>query len=146
MNIRIRPSLIVKRDAKRFLFVRHCKNEKKYWLFPGGGQDTFESMIDGAKRELREETGIVATQFRFVALRESMNEKAGKHTQFPVFEVLDPDFSNLSVGVDHRLEGIDFFTIDEILKRPFFPDFGEDLEKMLTGKPVEQFKTLPWKE
>jgi len=37
-----------------------------YWAFPGGKLDAEESALDGALRELREETGIVAPARNFV--------------------------------------------------------------------------------
>src|SRR4051812_49956120 len=41
----------------RILLIRHEKPGKEYWLLPGGGVNSGESLVD-AHRELREEIGI----------------------------------------------------------------------------------------
>jgi 8-oxo-dGTP diphosphatase len=42
----------------RLLLCRHEKPGKEYWLLPGGGVNSGETLIDGLRRELREEIGI----------------------------------------------------------------------------------------
>jgi 8-oxo-dGTP diphosphatase len=57
MEPRIRVSAILQwRD--RVLLCRHEKGEKEYWLLPGGGVDSGESLVDALHRELAEEIGI----------------------------------------------------------------------------------------
>ena len=42
----------------RILLCRHEKGEKEYWLLPGGGVNSGESLVDALRRELAEEVGI----------------------------------------------------------------------------------------
>ena len=54
---RIRVSaLLLWRD--RILLCRHEKPGKEYWLLPGGGVNSGESLVDALRRELSEEVGL----------------------------------------------------------------------------------------
>jgi 8-oxo-dGTP diphosphatase len=54
---RIRVSAILNWKG-RVLLCRHEKPGKEYWLLPGGGVNSGESLVDALHRELMEEIGI----------------------------------------------------------------------------------------
>jgi 8-oxo-dGTP diphosphatase len=54
---RIRVSALL-RWKGRLLLCRHEKGGKEYWLLPGGGVNSGESLVDALHRELNEEIGI----------------------------------------------------------------------------------------
>ena len=54
---RIRVSAIL-RWKGRMLLCRHEKPGKEYWLLPGGGVNSGESLVEALHRELAEEIGI----------------------------------------------------------------------------------------
>lgn len=143
-EIRVRVTIILKRSDGRICFVRHRKNDRVYWLLPGGGQAPLESATEAAERELMEELKIKAESFSLVFIRESMNAEIGRHIQFLVFAGENPDFSTLGDGEDERVEGFDFFDAEEIKAKPVYPAMKDDLIKYLNNEPVEMFKTLKW--
>jgi ADP-ribose pyrophosphatase YjhB (NUDIX family) len=57
MEPRIRVSAIL-RWSGRMLLCRHEKPGREYWLLPGGGVNSGESLVDALHRELAEEIGI----------------------------------------------------------------------------------------
>jgi len=57
MEPRIRVSAIL-RWRGRVLLCRHEKPGKEYWLLPGGGVISGESLVDALHRELEEEIGM----------------------------------------------------------------------------------------
>ena len=57
MEPRIRVSALL-RWKGRILLCRHEKPGKEYWLLPGGGVNSGESLVDALHRELAEEIGI----------------------------------------------------------------------------------------
>ena len=54
---RIRVSAILRWQG-RLLLCRHEKPGKEYWLLPGGGVNSGESLVDALHRELEEELGV----------------------------------------------------------------------------------------
>jgi len=55
---RIRVSAVLRWEG-RVLLCRHEKAGRgEYWLLPGGGVNSAESLVDALRRELEEEVGI----------------------------------------------------------------------------------------
>ncbi len=143
-QIRIRVTVLLQREDGKICFARHCKDGRRYWLLPGGGQEVLESASAAAARELAEELCIKAERFELRFVRESMDNVSGRHIQFLVFAGINPDFSTLNTGEDERVEGFDFFGPDEIDNLPIYPAMHQDLKQLMLGKKIELFRTLEW--
>jgi len=55
MEPRVRVAVCITAGG-RLLLVAHGKGGRRYWLLPGGGVERGETLVEAARRELREET------------------------------------------------------------------------------------------
>jgi ADP-ribose pyrophosphatase YjhB (NUDIX family) len=72
--------LAVVRRGDRFLLVARAKEPNKgRWGFPGGVQELGETVVEGAVRELAEETGLAASGGEAVATLDAIDrDEAGR--------------------------------------------------------------------
>src|SRR5437763_16802088 len=99
MEPRIRVSAILRWQG-RFLLCRQEKPGKEYWLLPGGGVGSGETLIEALRRELREELGIEAdVQFEGpVALVDSIAPKTTLERKHVVHVIFAADLSHRSLN------------------------------------------------
>lgn len=79
----------------KLLAVKHKTKdggESDYWAVPGGGLDPFESLTDGLKRELVEETGIVPKLGRLLFVQQFRSRRKGYEEELEFFfSVTNPE-------------------------------------------------------
>lgn len=105
--------LIIAYDGKNFIFVRQYRYPiKKYMLeFPGGSIDKGETPLAAAKRELKEETGIIANSWTKLGLLHNPNLA----TVFLAQNLRQTGIDNKSSdGIDSILE-LDWNNIDQLI-------------------------------
>lgn len=125
MNHRISAGAIVV-DQGCLLLVRHKKaGSYDFWVAPGGGVIGAESLLQAAKREVKEETGLDVDPVRPVYLEE-FHEPGTRHIK--TWILCDLIGGKLSVEADeavreHIVEAR-FFSEDEIKheERDVFPE------------------------
>jgi ADP-ribose pyrophosphatase YjhB (NUDIX family) len=57
-GIRLRAALIAFDDRGRILLVRHVRPSDTYWVLPGGGVESGETIEKALEREVEEELGV----------------------------------------------------------------------------------------
>jgi ADP-ribose pyrophosphatase YjhB (NUDIX family) len=138
---RIRVSAILRRDD-RLLLCRHEKGGKEYWLLPGGGVNSGESLVDALHRELLEEVGIkdelpVEGPVAIVDSIAPQRSFAAKHVVHIIFagdlgeRSLEAVSSQDAAVRGHRLFGV--ADLDEIVLHPPIQRF---LTRWRPGDPV----------
>lgn len=83
---RVRVAGVLIEDGK-ILLIEHKKNDKKYWLIPGGGVDWGESTKEAIIREFKEETNLDIEVNRFLFLSETIAPDKEKHVINLYFEI-----------------------------------------------------------
>lgn len=125
---RINVRAIIYQDGK-LLAVRHKARDGSpapYYAIPGGGLDPQESLTDGLKRELLEETGVDASIGRLLFIQQfpSRRSKCLEELEF-FFEITNPqdftaiDLENTSHG-HKELAVCEFITPSQSVVYPVF--------------------------
>ena len=141
MEPRIRVSAILQWQG-RVLLCRQEKPDKQYWLLPGGGVDSGESLIEALRRELREELGIEAdVQFEGpVAIVDSIAPPASTARKHVVHVIFAADLSHRSLDAvetrDAAVKGARLFSTDELDDVVLHPPIKRFLSRWQPGDPA----------
>ena len=138
---RIRVSAIL-RWQDRMLLCRHEKPGKEYWLLPGGGVNSGESLVDALQRELEEELGVdeeVPVEGP-VAIADSIapvRSFAPKHVVHIIFAGdLTGRPLHTVTSKDAAVRGHRLFAVDELDNIVLHPPIQRFLRRWQPGDPV----------
>lgn len=149
MPIRNASKAIVLDNGKILLNVNEDDRVGRYYSFPGGGQETYETMEENVVREILEETGYTASVVRFAALHEEIwtsEERRRDHpgyshivTHFficktdgnPPVEPVEPDSSQL---------GLEWVELEKLSGLPLYPEcMREGVQKIFSSGEIVYF-------
>lgn len=125
--VRVAPKAVIVENGR--LLTVHMEGSKgEYYMFPGGGHETGETLEETLRRECLEETGadVVVGQVLWIRdYREVNHEFADIRPGFHQLEIMfecrllsEPDMA--STG-DTRQLGLTWIPLDEIEQWPFWP-------------------------
>ena len=141
MEPRIRVSALL-RWEDRILLCRHEKPGKEYWLLPGGGVNSGETLLDALHRELYEEVGIdeeIPLEGP-VALADSIAPQRAFAAKHVVHIVFSGDLSGRSLeratSQDAAVRGHRLFHVDELEDVVLHPPIQRFLRRWRPGDPV----------
>ena len=138
---RIRVSAILRWHG-RILLCRHEKPGREYWLLPGGGVNSGESLVDALHRELAEEVGIddeVPVEGP-VAIVDSISPARSFAAKHVVHIIFSGDLGGRSLEAvtsqDAAVRGHRLFAIDELDRIVLHPPVQRFLARWQPGDPV----------
>ena len=141
MEPRIRVSAIL-RWKGRMLLCRHEKPGKEYWLLPGGGVNSGESLVDALHRELAEEIGIddrLSVEGP-VAIVDSIAPERSFAAKHVVHIIFAGDLSGRSLEAvtssDAAVSGHRLFALSELDDVVLHPPIQRFLARWRPGDPV----------
>ncbi|HXZ98940.1 MAG TPA: NUDIX hydrolase [Candidatus Binatia bacterium] len=136
MEPRIRVAVCVT-AGERLLVVAHRRPGPRRWLLPGGGVEAGETLVEAARRELMEETGVDVQIGRLVIVCEAI-EPGRRHLVNLVFVgrwLLPPESlwepgrggSAAARATDPAIEEASWVTREELRHLSLHPPIGEAL-------------------
>jgi 8-oxo-dGTP diphosphatase len=138
---RIRVSAILRWQG-RLLLCRHEKPGKEYWLLPGGGVNSGESLVDALHRELAEELGVGEDVLLEgpVAIADSISPVRSFAPKHVVHIIFAGDLSGRSLeqvtSRDAAVRGHRLFGVDELDGVVLHPPIQRFLARWQPGDPV----------
>ena len=138
---RIRVSAILRWHG-RMLLCRHEKGDRQYWLLPGGGVNSGESLTSALHRELAEEIGIedelpVEGPVAIVDSIAPAHSYANKHVVHIIFS---GDLGGRSLETvtsrDAAVRGHRLFSVPELDDVVLHPPIQRFLARWRPGDPV----------
>ena len=142
---RVRVAGILIEDD-RILLIEHTKNNKKYWLVPGGGVDWGESAAEALIREFKEETSLDIEVEKFLFISETIAPDRQKHVIKLYFKIKKAENSSniMKLGEEEMLTDLRFIPEDEIKNIKLYPNIKEKLIKLLNKENIEPYLGLLW--
>jgi ADP-ribose pyrophosphatase YjhB (NUDIX family) len=144
---RIRVSAVL-RWKERILLCRHEKAGKEYWLLPGGGVNSGESLLNALRRELEEECGIndPLPLEGPVALVDSIAPARSFAAKHVVHIIFAGDLGGRSLeavtSVDAAVRGHRLFAVPELEDIVLHPPIQRFLARWQSGDPSVYLGTL----
>ncbi len=137
-RIRVAANALIVRDGHALLVEFSGGTEREHYNFPGGGVELGETLVDGVRREVREETCLEVDVERVLLVVESVgsrntNEIGG--VRVPWNEVrffflctpIDGSEARLPDGPDPNQTGVRWFPIAQLPSVDVLPQVSEHL-------------------
>ncbi|MBI4744869.1 MAG: NUDIX hydrolase [Actinobacteria bacterium] len=129
-SIRVRAGVVLLKEDS-ILLVQHAKEDKEYWLLPGGGLDFGEIAEDAAKREVKEECGFDISVVKLLFVSEAISPDGKRHILNLTFlgEITGGELG--VVCYDKRIKDIMFMPLSQIDNIKLYPNFKDELKNAI---------------
>ncbi len=129
----------------KLLAVKHKTKqggESAYWALPGGGLNPLESLTDGIKRELLEETGTIAEVGKLLHVQQLQSDREDSNEELEFFfHITNPaDFTSIHLEKtthgNQELAKCEFVDPSSVYILPSFLSTVNLKEQVETNQPV----------
>lgn len=127
---RVRAAVAVLHEG-RVLLVEHTKDDRRYWLLPGGGLDWGESLHQAACREVAEETGVTVKAGELMFVSETLAPDGSKHVIHLVFKATYLG-GELRVPAEERITDVQWVELEKVKELTLHPPMQEALVRIRT--------------
>ncbi|MBU2638969.1 MAG: NUDIX hydrolase [Nanoarchaeota archaeon] len=141
-KIGIRPCVILVENNK--VLSIHCKyRDGEYYLFPGGGVEPGETLVECAKREFEEETGLRIEIIKLVYVNDWIKDKATNERVVNIFFLGKMSGGKIIHGEKDggKVKEIEWVDLDRLPEIDFRPAY---LAKRLKGDFEKGFPGVPY--
>jgi 8-oxo-dGTP diphosphatase len=150
-HIRVRPTALVIRDS-HILLVEYRDEEGVHYNLPGGGAEPGETIVEGALRELLEETmleadvGPIAFVYDFAPHKQSGDYESETHTVNIIFECYPQEGSTprLPDQPDPNQSAVKWIHIAEFDSIILYPNIKDHIREYIENrrniKIIEDYK------
>lgn len=134
---RIRVAGILIEDNK-ILLIQHHKNNKKYWLIPGGGNDWGETTKEALIREYKEETNMDIEVDEFLFFSETISPDKKRHVLNLFYKIHRNNKNDIIIklGEEAVLTDLKFVTKEELETMTIYPNIKENLLKLMNNEKI----------
>ena len=120
-NIRVAGIII---ENNKLLVVRMCKSSGCYYVLPGGGVESNETIIEALIRELNEEISITPIKYHLKYIREVKDNKGDRGIE--LYFVVTKYVGDIKVGYDPenkevQIVDVEFADISGLQSLKFHP-------------------------
>lgn len=117
---------IVRGDG--ILLVKHAKDNREYYMLPGGGLRWGESLEEALCRETEEETGLWVQAGRLLCVSETIYPDGSRHIVHLVFEGIERG-GEIRPPLDTRVKGAEFIALRDLGSVELLPPINEFLRR-----------------
>jgi ADP-ribose pyrophosphatase YjhB (NUDIX family) len=123
------------------LLIQHIKNNKKYWLLPGGGVKFGEDLKSALKREMEEELGVKIEVGDLLFASDSISVKEARHIVNLYFqcEYVSGDYK---LATEERLNSYGFFNYSKLEEMKIIPPIKTTLINFIKNNSQKNKKYL----
>jgi len=134
-KIRNSAKALIIRDGK-MAAVRLCEDGEVWYIMPGGGQESEETLSQAVVREVAEELGIAVECKELLFVIEGVHGESFHRVDLVFACDYVSDIENAQYHTDTNQTGIDWLDIETLDKQPLYPSkLRRQIMNYYHGKP-----------